>query len=235
MRANRQQATRSLGALAFAAGLVLLVMAVARWQGAPELTLPEVTVQPTEEPTATQPPVTEPPPSGEQIVPDEGLTTVVVIIFGIVALVVGILLLRALILFLARLSRDRRPSRREGAEISGIAVGAPASAEAVAEAVRTGIAGALFRIEGEGLPGDAIVAAWVGLEESAAEAGVKRGLAETPAEFTMRIIAPREAVAAEAAALLRLYERVRFGGWEAQEPDRARAREALQKIERAWR
>lgn len=231
---SAQQKARSLSALVLTAGLLLLVMATARWQGMPELAPPRFTHEPEPAPAPTQPPATEP-PIGEAFEPDEGLTQVATVIVVIVATVVALLLLRALILLLMRLIRDRAPSRRGGARIAALAVGLTPSTEAVAEAVRTGIAGALDRIERSGEAGDAIVAAWVGLEQSAAEAGLQRALSETAAEFAVRLIARREAVAADAAELLRLYERVRFGGYRAGEPDRHAARELLRRIEGAWR
>ncbi len=238
MSVNRRQAARTLGVLALTTGLLLLVMAVARWQGVPDLNAPRVTIAPPMESPEPTPSMTEEPPQpplNEQFVPDEQLTTIVTSILVIVMVIFGILLLRWLIRLAAQMIRHRRPPLRDGVEALPVALGAPASAEAIAEAVRTGIAGALLRIERGGAPSDAIIAAWVGLEESAAEAGLTRASSETPAEFTVRLIARRGTVADEAGTLLRLYERVRFGGYEAQEPDRVRAREVLQRIEAAWR
>jgi hypothetical protein len=49
------------------------------------------------------------------------------------------------------------------------------------------------------------------------------------------MIGLREGIADETRGLLRLYERVRFGGYEADERDRASARDDLQRIREAWR
>ena len=57
--------------------------------------------------------------------------------------------------------------------------------------MQRGIAGALATIDERATASDAIVAAWIGLEESAADAGVKRAASETPGEFVVRIITLR--------------------------------------------
>ena len=78
--------------------------------------------------------------------------------------------------------------------------------------------------------GDAIIAAWVGLELSAERAGFVRSASETPSEFTRRIVSRAAGSAADVDTLLRLYERVRFGDYLANERDRIRAREALRRL-----
>lgn len=57
-------------------------------------------------------------------------------------------------------------------------------AERLAEAVDRGL-----RAVERGTPADAVIACWVGLEDAAAAAGVPRNEAETPAEFTLRVLA----------------------------------------------
>jgi hypothetical protein len=229
-----QQPMRTAGALALVVVLVLLVMAVAWGQGMAELnppgsstTAPIYTDEPTESPEA--------PDEWDEGVPAETESTdfaIFVVVFGAVLLA---LLTRGIFSLIRRLMADQKPPVRDGVEISAVSVGSAVSDESVAEIVRTGIAGALHRIDQGAEPGDAIVAAWVGLEQSAAKAGLKRAAAETPGEFAVRIIARREVVASHAEVLLALYERVRFGDYTAAEHDRLRAREALQAIEVAWR
>ena len=82
---------------------------------------------------------------------------------------------------------------------------------------------------------DAIVAAWLGLEQSAADAGAARGKSETPGEFALRVITLRDGLSRDARTLLGLYQRVRFGEHDADEADRAAARRALQHLEEGWR
>jgi len=104
-----------------------------------------------------------------------------------------------------------------------------------AAVIRRGVTAAREGVTAVAEPGDAIVAAWIGLEETADDSGTARGLSETPAEFTLRILQRRPGVAEPAVRLLRLYEGVRFGGRTASENDRAQAHAALVEIERGWR
>ena len=55
-------------------------------------------------------------------------------------------------------------------------------------ALRTGIELALQVLDEQREPADAIVRAWLGLQETAAESGIVRRPAETPTEFTSRIL-----------------------------------------------
>lgn len=62
-----------------------------------------------------------------------------------------------------------------------------------------------------GAPGhDAIVLAWVELETAAAGSGVARRPAETPSEFTTRLLTRQQADRAATGRLLRLYHEARF-------------------------
>jgi hypothetical protein len=157
------------------------------------------------------------------------------ILLALAVAIVAVLLfflIRALVrAWLARV--PLRTADAPGAET--FAAGGAPDPEAAAPEIRRGIAFARRAIDEHEMPSDAIVAAWVGLEQSATDAGLVRGTAETPAEFALRIVAHREAIAGEARELLGLYERVRFAGRVATEHDRAAARRALEAIEEAWR
>ncbi|MFJ6531046.1 DUF4129 domain-containing protein [Microbacterium sp. NPDC091662] len=143
---------------------------------------------------------------------------------------------RLLIRYLVGLWRDRPLARREATRVDTQAVTAPVTdVEPDDATIRRGIAEALRTIDSRPLPGDSIVAAWVGLEESAADAGAGRGANETPSEFTVRIVGRRAGIADDVVALLGLYEQVRFGGHDAGEGDRARAAECLRAIQEGWR
>ena len=151
---------------------------------------------------------------------------------AVVAAVLLFFLVRALVrAWLAR--TPRRIAEAPGAE--NYVSDAEPDPEAAAPEIRRGIAFARRVIDEHEAPSDAIVAAWVGLEQSAADAGLVRGTAETPAEFALRIITQRAAIAAEARDLLGLYERVRFAGIAASEDDRDAARRALDAIAEGWR
>jgi GNAT superfamily N-acetyltransferase len=226
------------GLPAAVAALFAVVLVSAALQGAP--TFSPGGLGGVDQAERTPPPLPSLPPPEEG---EGGDLTVLRILFQVIVTLAGAALAVFLLIVIVRLIRRlwgmRRPPRRDGTQI-----GAAADAEHISTgdeesvhepAVRRGIGGALRRIDEERTPTDAIVAAWVGLEEAAADAGMVRGAAETPAEFTLRMIGLREGIADETRGLLRLYERVRFGGYEADERDRASARDDLQRIREAWR
>ena len=213
-------------------------MLAASVQGIPTITPPDLAPaegEAFEIPAATMSPDPSPTP------PAEPATDIASVVLGVVFVLFGIAVAALIVFFvvraLMRLWRDRPLRTREGDDI-GFAVTAPdesGESDAAAPAIRRGIDGALRSIDERAEPGDAIVAAWVGLEESAADAGLTRGRSETPAEFALRIITRRAGITDAATTLLQLYERVRFGGYAAAEGDRDCARAALKTIETGWR
>ncbi|WP_194419875.1 DUF4129 domain-containing protein [Microbacterium abyssi] len=226
--------------LAYTAGLLglfAIVMLAASVQGTPTIRPPDLAQvdgepfevpEPTASPSGSPAPLPEP---GSDLV--EAIIGVIFLIFALVAAtLIAILVVRALM----RAWRERPLQRRDDGgvafEMSGEGLQEP---DAAAPAIRRGIDGALRSIEERATPTEAIIAAWVGLEESAADAGLTRGRSETPAEFALRIITRRAGITQAATELLRLYERVRFGGHVADEVDRAAARAALKTIEEGWR
>lgn len=218
-------------------GLFAIVMLAASVQGTPTITPPDlarIDGERFEPPDPTTTPDGSPTP-----LPDPGSDLAEVIIgavFLIVALAAAILIAFLVVRALMRAWRDRPLRRRDdgGADFE-LPGGEAGEHDAAAPAIRRGIEGALRSIEDRATPTDAIIAAWVGLEESAADAGLTRGRSETPAEFALRIITRRVGITDAATDLLRLYERVRFGGHRADEADRAAARAALKTIEEGWR
>ncbi|MEJ1086829.1 DUF4129 domain-containing protein [Microbacterium sp. Mu-80] len=189
--------------------------------------LPESTVQQTAPPLG----IGEPQEQG-----DDTLLRIIAIVM--VVLVISAAVAALVILIRSVLGYWRsRPLRRA----AGSATDATLSAEAVAEPIpdaptmRRGIAAARAAIDLPSDPGDAIIAAWIGLEETAVDSGVGRGRSETPAEFTLRILLHRPGIEEPARRLLRLYECVRFGGHRADDGMRADAARALAEIEEGWR
>src|SRR5690606_28081777 len=82
---------------------------------------------------------------------------------------------RLLVRYLRGLWRDRPLERREAAAVDAMSVViAGTDAEPDAAIIRRGIDEALRTIDVDPAPGDSIVAAWVGLEESATDAGAGR-------------------------------------------------------------
>jgi hypothetical protein len=200
-----------------------------RWN--PQLPPPSMPAEPTDGGQRTHVPI----PGSQK--PREALLLDPIVIIGIV-------LLAALLIAGALLWRwlRQRPTRftatvpLAGQVIAGeqTAVAAEPDSEAIAPVVRRGLARALEVLDQHRAPSDAIVAAWMGLQEAAEDSGIHRRRAETPAEFTARIIRRAGADPDAAATLLRLYQDVRFGGIEATTADIGRARAALQTLAAAW-
>ena len=83
-------------------------------------------------------------------------------------------------------------------------------------------------------PADAIVRAWLGLQQAAEDSGIVRGVAETPTEFTTRIIGRAVTDDRAIRTLLRLYLRTRFGDHPVTGDDVALVRTALRELVRTW-
>ncbi|MFC8732638.1 DUF4129 domain-containing protein [Luteimicrobium sp. NPDC057192] len=100
--------------------------------------------------------------------------------------------------------------------------------------LRRGFEHAFHVLDSDREPHDAIVTAWLGLEEAAQDAGVARRPAETASELTTRILGRITSDDAAAHALLDLYLRVRYGGYAATPDDVATARSALEALTQGW-
>jgi hypothetical protein len=100
--------------------------------------------------------------------------------------------------------------------------------------LRTGISLALQMLDEQREPADAIVRAWLGLQETAEESGIVRQQAETPTEFTSRILSRAFADDRAIRTLLRLYLRTRFGDHPVTTEDVAAVRWALEELVRTW-
>jgi hypothetical protein len=227
---------RGLVAATAVAAVSALLMLLATVQGVPQFRAvpqPQVTrtAEAAPEPTATSEPLPE--LAGEA---DPGvMRTVTLVLLALAATALLALLVVVVVRALRRAWDNRALQEREGAVIAAAAVATAAEVQPDAEVIQRGIAAAIRRIEVPALPGDAIVAAWVGVEEAAADSGVVRGVSETPGEFAVRIVTRRSAIDEDARRLLALYEGVRFGGHIATEGDRSDARRLLERIEQEWR
>ncbi len=111
---------------------------------------------------------------------------------------------------------------------------AEAGLEPEPERLLTGVECALAALD-QGLePGDAVVRAWLGLQETAEESGIARRKAETPTEFTSRILGAAFVDDGAVRTLLRLYLRTRFGEHPVTPDDVAEVSEALQHLVSSW-
>ncbi|MFE6994445.1 DUF4129 domain-containing protein [Microbacterium sp. NPDC057659] len=235
---GRTGATRTVIAGALASGLLVVIMLVAGLQGLPRFravdfgTGDAVEQTPEPEPTVTDGPIKMP----ER---DDLLGRIIVIILTvIVCLAVLALVVLVIVIVVRRLRelwRDRPLRRRDGTEIDGVPAAGAEAPVAAAAAIRRGIAAAIDVIGESRDPGDAIIAAWVGLEQTAADSGVARAASETPREYTLRIIARRASTERDVSALVDLYERVRYGGHVADDADRRAARDLLERLDEEWR
>ena len=100
--------------------------------------------------------------------------------------------------------------------------------------LRRGLTLAADALRGDGEPRDAIVRAWIGLQEAAKDSGMERRPAETPTEFTTRVFETVKADESAARILLELYLRVRFGSRPATDHDVERARQAIAALTATW-
>jgi hypothetical protein len=123
------------------------------------------------------------------------------------------------------------------AEVAGSAEGAVAPEpprQPRPERVRRGLDRALDLLGEQREPRDAIERAWLGLEEGAADSGVRRLPAETPGEFVARVVARVASDRAAARSLLELYLRVRFGDAPVTAVDVDAARAAIEALRDSW-
>jgi hypothetical protein len=109
-----------------------------------------------------------------------------------------------------------------------------AASEAEARILRSGLAAAIEILAVERDLGNAVVQAWQGLQDAAAEAGLTRRPAETASEFTARILYRSRGSAAPIAVLLSLYQRVRFGEHTPTAAEITAARESLAVLVELW-
>ncbi|WP_156759412.1 DUF4129 domain-containing protein [Microbacterium karelineae] len=240
MGADPDTTTRKRRGPPHLAGLVgacfAVVILAAAWQGRPLLSPPSFEIEREIEPPAPTPggPTAFPEGDGEALFDLSELfgpgTPLRIILLALLAL--GAVILVAMIV--RRLLRLRSRARRDGVAVDAIGSGAEPAQAVSAPVIRRGIDGALARIESASAPGDAIISAWIGLEETAEDAGRARGAAETPGEFAARILGERAGAHDDLRRLLDLYERVRFGAYEATAADRAAARESLMRVREAW-
>jgi hypothetical protein len=139
---------------------------------------------------------------------------------------------------LGRMLRRRQALARPVDSSRLLDAGAPAEPEPPtapdAPALQRGFDRALATLSEDRLPRDAIERAWIGLQEAAEESGVQRRAAETPAEFTQRVLARVHADDDAARTLLGLYLRVRFGDTPVTEGDVSVARRSLERLAASW-
>ncbi|MFJ7289119.1 DUF4129 domain-containing protein [Curtobacterium sp. NPDC098951] len=184
---------------------------------------------PVVEPTASPPATDEPQPLGARAAEHVDASWVLVVLGVVVAALLVLVVLHLL-------RKRRRPTRPDAIDVAGLAVEVPVdpSTEVGRQHLRRGIGRALEVLAGPRDPSDAVTAAWVGLQESAEDAGFRRGAAETPTEFTTRILRQLDVDETALGTLRRCYLAVRFGGAPATDADVAAVRTALRTLDAQW-
>jgi hypothetical protein len=155
-----------------------------------------------------------------------------------VALLVAVVVLGVIAILIWRAVRKRL--RRVNASGEALAVDVLGEVEPDvpqqpdAPQVRKGLDRALDILGEDREPRDAIEQAWLGLQDAAEQSGVRRLPAETPSEFTARILSRVGADRAAARTLLELYLRVRFGDAPVTAEDVAVAASSLDALRASW-
>lgn len=192
------------------------------------VTIPPLRIGDQDRPAPTTTPMTIPP----QEPPDRDLPvaeTLEKVMLGLFALVVVAVVALAVYWLVRRLRAAWRPDedgtavdRLDDSDVPGEVVDIASLATAVARAEA--------HLAGATAPGDAVVAAWVALEDEAELQGAGRDPAQTATEFTTELLARTAAPADAVAALRGLYHRARFTAHPVTPDDVDGAREALARI-----
>lgn len=152
-----------------------------------------------------------------------GLLAVLLVVAVVLALV-GRRVLSAL--------RDVEPRSDPDTVAAGAAVSERTAPAVTVDELQDAVTLALRRLDRAATPHDAVVAAWVSLEEAAARHGTRRDPAQTPTEFTVELLHDTPAPPGPVATLRRLYHHARFTDRPVAGDQVGTARDALERI--AW-
>ncbi|WP_281495082.1 DUF4129 domain-containing protein [Isoptericola sp. S6320L] len=231
------QRTRS--ATVFSHPSALLILAVLAVLGAAtatpwHLTVPELLLDagpgrplPSTEPS---PPPAAPRTDASTGEPDDTILTTLIVLGAIIL----VLLLWAAGRTILRALRDapRKPPEPDTLDPGGDLATAAVPTVPLPE-LADAVTRALQHLDDARTPTDAVIAAWVALEDAAAEHGTARDPAQTPTEFTQAILATTPAPPGQVATLRTLYQRARFTTHPTEDDDVTAARTALTRIARS--
>jgi Domain of unknown function (DUF4129) len=153
-----------------------------------------------------------------------------------IVIIVSLLIIAAIALLVRYWLRHRRAPVGRFLNVEAMLGDAPVDTETAADlpVLHRGLVRAADVLETDREPRDAIVRAWIGLQEAAEDSGLSRRASETPTEFTSRVFESVDADRAAAAALLKVYLRVRFRPAPATDADVALARDAIRRLRETW-
>ena len=155
---------------------------------------------------------------------------------GIAVIVLGWVMFRPVRRWLTRL-RARRARTVHAPDMTlsvEVAPAAPERALPRPDTVHRGLQRALDILDERREPRDAIEAAWLSIEEAAASSGVRRGVSETPHEFTRRIVGSLPSGGDALRTLLALYLTARFSEHPLSRADHESARRAVATLHEVW-
>ncbi|MFC7622981.1 DUF4129 domain-containing protein [Microlunatus sp. GCM10028923] len=171
-----------------------------------------------------------PPPSERQPPPDLSWLNNVLLTLAILA---GVAALGFVAWLIWRRFRAMRPDLEDEPVPIGAGL-AQVQAEPELPVLRRGAAAAARLLDRIADPNDAIIRAWLALEEAAEASGVPREQSETPTEFTVDVLDRTPAPPEPVQRLLRLYLAARFGSAPATAEDVRHAKQALFALAEHW-
>jgi hypothetical protein len=219
---------RALAALLLVALVVLGAATATPWGTRPPRALldavpgivPEISPLPT--PSVTE--NAEPPA-------DAGTTDLALVLLIVLLLIVAVVLALVGRRILAALRGAEPPPEPDTTDVGRALTDTTAPAVAV-DKLQDAVTLALRRLDDAATAHDAVVAAWVSLEEAAAHHGTARDPAQTPTEFTVALLHDTPAPPGHVATLRRLYHHARFTDRPVDTSQVATARDALEHIAR---
>jgi hypothetical protein len=179
--------------------------------------------QPPPAPATTPTPIETPAPAP----PDPGgigIGDVLLAATGLLLLVLALLLARTLLTAARRGTQAATPATTPPGDATR------ATPDDTVDHLRDAVHHAQEQLAPRVPPRDAVVAAWVALEDAAALAGARRDPAQTPTEFTVAVLGRTPADPGAVAVLRRLYQRARFSRADVSAHDVEDARSALRRL-----
>ena len=226
-RSPTSPAVRALLVAVLAATVLIGAATATPWR----FTLPD-RVLPTGEAEAPPPP---PAPAASGTPEAQGTPDAITVV-AVALAVAGALLILALLVLLARrvmTALAAPPDDEDDALPAGDAVVAGDAPAIPLADLQDAVQRALRHVDDAATPHDAVVAAWVALEDAAADHGTTRDRADTPTEFTARLLAATPAPPASVAELRGLYAEARFTRRPVATAQVDRARDALLTVARS--